>query len=129
MATLAEGLKAVACSHPLDPKSTQIPQQCQWFSLRVAKGWLTNDRREARREANRHRLESGSDFEQDVSSEDYVADPESPDKGAGAGDSWGMAGGEAVGDDQGGSDDSLCLDSPLLSWLRRYFRCCQEVSC
>jgi hypothetical protein len=75
----------------LDQDKT-IPEQCQCFSLRVAKGWLTNDSREARREANRHRLESGSDFEQDVSSEDHAADPESPHEGAGAGDSWGVAG-------------------------------------
>ena len=90
----------------LDQDKT-IPEQCQWFSLRVVKGWLTNDSREARREANRHRLESGSDFEQDVSSEDYVADPESLDDGAAAGDSWGVPGDEANGADRGDSDDSL----------------------
>ena len=90
----------------LDQDKT-IPEQCQWFSLRVAKGWLTNDGREARREANRHRLESGSDFEQDVSSEDSAADPESPDEGAGAGDSWGVAGGGADGADHEELADQL----------------------
>ena len=64
-------------------KDKTMQEQCQWFSLRVAKAWLTNDSREARREANRHRLES---FEQDVSSEDFAVDPESPDEETGEGD-------------------------------------------
>ena len=42
-----------------------------------------------------------------MSSEDYAVDPESPDDGAGAGDSWGVVGGGANGADRGDSDDSL----------------------
>ena len=36
LATLAEGRKAVACSHPLDPKSTQSLREREWDSDAVA---------------------------------------------------------------------------------------------
>jgi len=93
-------------------KDKRVQEQCQWFSLRVDKAWLTYERREARREANLHRLESGSDFDQDVSSE---VDPESPNEGAGAGDEWGVPGGGVEGAGPGDSDDSLERGRPRRS--------------
>jgi hypothetical protein len=61
----------------------------------------------ARPDVNRHRLESGSDFKQDVSSEDFAVDPKSPDKEAGEGDVWGVAREGVNGSGPGISDDRL----------------------
>ena len=60
------------------------------FSLQTVKTWLSDDCCSAQREADRHRLESGSNLEQDESSEDFPVDPESPPEEAGERDARGL---------------------------------------